>query len=324
MDFLNWLKVKTRRIRWRFNKKRQYEYLQLYAPKKLADMLFKQQFGYGIDWDNPRDLNEKIQWIMFNTDISEWVRCADKYAVRNFVKERGCEEILIPLYGKWDRVEDIDWDSLPNSFVMKVNHGCGDAQIVLDKTKADLSLVQKNMKEALARTWGIVTAEIHYRKIKPCIIAEQLLMPSQKEKIKEINGMSPNATMTDYKIWCFNGKPYCIQAYSGRDMKTNEMIRNVYDWEWNKHPEYYNEEYRSEVMDEKPVHLKDMYEYAAKLSAGFPEVRVDLYECNNRVYFGELTFTGSAGRIPTFTKEYLKEMGDQIDITKLRKKWMLF
>ena len=318
-NIIDFIKVKTRPLRrgpkqW-YQRKKQ-EFILWHRPKQIADQLFEQQFGYKIDWDNPRDLNEKIQWLMFNTDISEWVRLADKYRVREFVKARGCEEILIPLYGKWERAEDIDWDKLPNSFVMKVNHGCGDAQIVLDKTKADLSAIQQFMKNALKQTWGLGTAEIHYRRIKPCIIAEQLLLPSDASHVKEVNGMAPTATMTDYKIWCFNGNPYCIQAYSGRDMKTNEMIRNVYDWNWNKHPEYYNEQYRSDVIDKKPEHLKEMYEYACKLSKGFPEVRVDLYECNGKVYFGELTFTGSAGRIPTFTKEYLKEMGDQIIIKK--------
>lgn len=322
MNIWNKIKDVTRPTRYYLRRKRiecKKKYLMRFVPKKWADILFQEQFGYSIDWDNPRDLNEKIQWIMFNTDISDWVRLADKYAVREFVKERGCENILIPLYGKWDRAEDIDWNSLPNSFVMKVNHGCGDAQIVLDKSKADLCAIQGFMKKALSMTWGIGSAEIHYRRIKPCIIAEKLLLPDNASKVKEVNGMSPSATMTDYKIWCFNGKPYCIQAYTGRDMKTNKMIRNVYDWEWHKHPEFYNEEYRSNVVDKKPTHLKEMYDYAAILSAGFPEVRVDLYECNDQVYFGELTFTGSAGRIPTFTKEYLKEMGDQIDITKLRK-----
>ena len=305
----NLIKEKTRPLR-RWFRAQKREFIKWYYPKKLADILFQESFGRNIDWNNPRDLNEKIQWLMFNSDISEWARLADKYRVREFVKERGCEDILIPLYGKWDRAEDIDWNSLPNSFVIKVNHGSGDTHIVIDKSKADLIAIQNYMREALSKPYGIESAEIHYRKIKPCIIAEQLLSSSSITLTD--NGLSNKAILSDYKIWCFHGVPYCIFTCTNRNLHTHEVVLNVYDLKWNRHDEWISEPYRNNIFVEMPHCLNEMIEYARKLSNGFPQVRVDFYECNNKIYFGEMTFTSACGRMDYFTQEFLKEMGDKV------------
>lgn len=311
MIVFDWFKMRTRSLRRCLRTKYQ-DFLKIYAPKRYADILYKKQFGYNIDWRNPRDINEKIQWLMFYTDISEWVRLADKYRVREFVKERGCEEILIPLYGKWDRAEDIDWNALPNRFVIKANHGSGDARIVMNKSTEDLLSIQLYMQDVLSKPFGIDSAEIHYRKIKPCVIAEELLLP---DKAKELADINPDfASVTDYKIWCFGGKPYYIFTGSNRNLVSHTVDFNIFDLEWNRHNEWMSDAFRNNALVPKPKHLDEMYEYAKKLSAGFPQVRVDLYECNDKVYFGEMTFTSQFGRMDYFTPYFLKIMGDMCKI----------
>lgn len=310
------IKVMTRPIR-RWHRNIVSKFIKKYCPKKYADILFENEFGYKIDWENPRDLNEKIQWLMFNTDISEWVRLADKYTVREFVKERGCEEILIPLYGKWDRAEDIDWNLLPSSFVIKTNHGSGDTRIVVNKQEEDLEKLRTYLKAALEKTYGEDSLEIHYKYIKPCIIAEQLLMPKDVELSTMRKGAAP---ATDYKFWCFHGRPYYVFTGSNRNVEEHTVAFNIYDIEWNRHDEWMSESYRNTVSVPKPHHFEEMCKYASKLSLGFPQVRVDLYECNDKVYFGEMTFTSLCGRMDYFAPEFLKLMGEKVHCEEAPKK----
>ena len=119
-----------RKIKRLFFEKLKLPYLMRFRSWKYADYLFKKKFGYSIDWEHPRDLNEWMNYLEHKTDTSEWTRLADKYAVRKFVEERGLAHILLPLYGKWENPSDIDFDSLPTSFAMKTNGGCGDVAIV--------------------------------------------------------------------------------------------------------------------------------------------------------------------------------------------------
>lgn len=152
-----------------------FSILQQYFPKHYADLLYYWKFKKRINWKKPKDLNEKINWLAFNTDTSEWTRLADKFAVREFVKEKGLEHILIPLIGKWDNVEDIDWDKLPKQFVIRTNCGYGDTSIIYDKSSVDFDFIKERLNHALNKRFGIESAERHYTKIKPCIVAEKLI-----------------------------------------------------------------------------------------------------------------------------------------------------
>jgi hypothetical protein len=133
------------------------------------------------------------------------------------------------------------------------------------------------------------------------------------EKLLETN-------IVDYKVWCFNGNPYCIQTISDRQIKHNKKAMNVFDTEWNEHTEWLNKEYQNEDSIEKPLLLTEMLEYAKILSKGFPQVRVDFYITNNQIYFGEMTFTAACGRLLSFTNESLLKMGEEIKIRNIDNK----
>lgn len=284
-----------------------YNWLGKRNPKLLCEIRFKEFFGREINWDDPQDINEKINWLKFNSDTSLWTRLADKYAVREYVKSKGYGENMAKLYGKWDDANQIDWDTLPNKFVMKLNNGSGDAVICADKDKLNKQKIITYFNHKIKKGFGYVSAEPHYLAIKPCIIAEELLDVT-KQPIK-------TSSLIDYKIWCFNGKPECIWACYNR---TKESVKvDVYDLEWNCHPEYseYTEYYqKADMLIPKPKSLDKMLQMAASLSEGFPQVRVDLYEVNDKPYFGEMTFTSSMGYMDFYTAEYLKYLGSKFKV----------
>lgn len=275
--------------------------LKYYFPCKYADMLYKNKFGYSINWKHPRDLNEKILYLAFKTDTTQWSILADKYAVRSYVKSKGCENILVPLYAKWDKIEDVDISILPNDFVIKLNNGSGDAIIVEDKTKVSCEEIKQKLTTSLEKKFGLDTAERHYLKIKPCIIVEKLLKPT-------------NFKLIDYKVWCFEGVPYCILTCSNRNMQMHKLDLALFDLKWNRIDENLTSLYRNDVFVPKPVNLEQMIEYAKILSEGIHQVRVDFYEIDGQIYFGEMTLTSATGKMDYFTPEYLVKMGNKIKI----------
>lgn len=277
------------------------------APKYLTNMLYKRQWGHDIRWDNPIDIDEKINWLKFYSDTSKWATLTDKYRVRKHLESLGLGEYLPILYGKWDRAEDIDWESLPQQFVMKVNNGSG--QMLLCKDKASLDTVSwtKNFKQQLKEKFGYQGAELHYNKILPCIIAEELL-DNTKQPIE-------SSSLIDYKIWSFNGKPAYIWTCHNRANHSCEV--KVYDLDWKEHPEYSVdcEHYRlSHITIPRPKSLDRMLQIASTLSKGFPAVRVDLYEVDGKPYFGEMTFTSNAGNNYFYTDEFRNILGSKVDL----------
>lgn len=257
---------------------------------------------------HPRTLNEKIQWFKFHGDNREIAPLADKYAVREFVKGRGLEETLIPLLGKWDSVEDFRaaWPGLKTPFVVKANNSCQTIIVVRDKDASNLDAICSQLQAWLDDRlfWGLFV-EPHYKYIKPCIIAEEYLAqdgPSAKV----------SASLVDYKIWCFDGRPECIWACTNRSSHGLEM--SCFDTDWTPHPErlVYSDHFRkpSAVLP-RPEGLERMLEYAAILSKGFPQVRVDFYFTAEKVWFGEMTFTSNGGCMPYFTEEYQLELGSR-------------
>lgn len=275
--------------------------------KEYADQLYKEAFGYGIDWEHPRDLNEVINVLAFTTDTKMWSRLADKYRVREYVKSKGLEHILVPLLGVWKNPDDIDFDKLPDKFVLKANNGSGDAVIVNDKSKINESEIKAFFKQRFREKIGLWSAEPHYLRIPPRVIAEELL---------DVNAQSiKSSSLVDYKIWCINGKPeYVFVAYD----RTKDTIKvGVYDLNWQFHPEYSIPTNHCLLMREpisRPTSLEQMISIARHLSNGFPQVRVDLYEIDGKPYFGELTFTSACGRMDYFTNEFLKQMGEEVQI----------
>lgn len=277
----------------------------LFSDKHIANQIYKKRFKKDINWGCPQNINEKINWLKFYSDTSEWTRLADKYSVRDFIKECGYKDILIPLYGKWDNANDININQLPESFVLKTNHGSGSIIIVKDKKKINWKEVVKDLNFWLKEPYGHYQGEPHYLPIKRCIIAEALLTPDS----------TFSSSLIDYKIWSFNGQPKYIWACYNRT--SSEVSVELYDTNWNYCPEKsrFTEHYRDGGgIVPKPHNLEKMLEIASRLSIGFPQVRVDLYENGDKVYFGELTFTSYGGYMDFYTEDFLRELGDYVKL----------
>lgn len=277
------------------------------SPKLLASLEFYHVFGRRLNWKNPSDLNEKINWLKFKSDTSLWTKLADKYAVREYIEEKGFSDNLVKLYGKWDRPEDVDWELLPKQFVMKMNNGSGDIFVCRDKNKVDKNEVLHHFALLMNTVFGGINGEAHYALMKPCIIAEEFL-DAEKQPIK-------TDTLIDYKIWCFDGGPYYVWACYNRHKDTVEVA--TYDLNWERHDEksiFTNHYIRAQRDLPKPESLDKMLEMASKLSEGIPQVRVDLYEVGGKPYFGEMTFTSAGGFNDFYTQEFLNELGGYVNL----------
>lgn len=260
--------------------------------------------GEKMNWKNPTDLREKIIWLQFNSDTSLWTKCADKYRVREYVEEKGCGDILNELYGVWEKPEDIDYDCLPKSFVLKTNNSCGQIIMVKDKAELDKVQVSRRLAKWIKAKYGYSGgAQKHYLKIKPLIIAEKLM----------INDTEPEQSLVDYKIWCFNGVPEMFWIAFNRVKDSYEF--SAYDLDWNNISEKVLDRSAKHYSGKdfpKPKSFDRMLECARLLSHDFKEVRVDFYEVGGKTVFGELTFT--AGNV-YFTKEYYNYLGTKICLT---------
>lgn len=272
-------------------------------PKKLANYYYKNVMGHNINWDNPKDLNEKINWLKFYSDTSKWTELADKYKVRIYVESKGLKDILIPLYGVWEKPEDIDFASLPNSFVLKTNHACGTVMLVEDKDKLNISEAMNTLHSWLRIRLGIDTVEPHYLGIKPLIIAEELLKPIGGGKI------------TDYKLFMANGDVELILVCSDREIGIGCKL-SLYDTEWNFIPEklagYHKMDHVARLP--KPLSFERMKEAARILAKDFPQVRVDFYDIGGKLYFGELTFTSQGGYMNYISPEELLRIGKKVTL----------
>ncbi len=270
-------------------------------PKSIISLRFKKHFGRDIDWDNPKDINEKIQWLKFNTDTSIWTQLADKYEVRNYVKKCIGAKYLVPLYGVWDSPYDIDFSQLPNSFVLKPNHGAGSVLIVKDKSKLDIPKTINLLSDWLKTDFGIKEVEPHYLGIKRKIIAEGLL--------DEHSDFT--SSLVDYKIWCFNGNVFGTWCCFNRSGFVADTEWHDLDWKFRPEWSIFTTHYKNgQGSIPKPPNYDEMLKVASKLSKGFPEVRVDLYNIDGRIYFGEMTFSCAGGYINFYSNDILNKLGD--------------
>ncbi len=278
-------------------------YLGRKNPKKLVERGYRRQFKREMDFENPKNFNEIICMLKIKGNIELWSKLADKYLVREHIKERGFENNLVKLYGVWDNAKDIDFDALPDKFILKTNNAAGTVVIVKDKSTLDIPATRKLLNRMLRKVYGISSAQLHYRLIEPKIIAEELL-----ENDPEISAIS--SSLIDYKWFCFNGYVSYVEAMTNRGSKSGKRSA-VFSPEWVEHPEFMNVSNRlTNTPIPKPKQLKEMVEMCQTLSKGHPFVRVDLYEINGKVYFGELTFTPGGGLSKTRSDLFLDHLAD--------------
>lgn len=262
-------------------------------PKMLAER-YEQVIGHKLNWDDLQTYTEKMQWAKLYDKNPLKAVLTDKYLVREWVEKTIGGEYLIPLLGVWDRFDDIDFSVLPDRFVLKTNHGSGTNLIVKDKSKLNLKRAKRMFDDFMSIDYAYNSDfEMHYTDIKPKIIAEKYMETSTGE-------------LPDYKFLCFDGRPYYCWVDSGRF--TNHT-RNIYDLDWNLQP--WGQCYPiSEVSIKKPVQFETMVKLAQRLSEGFPHVRVDFYNIDGNIYFGEMTFTNASGLERIYPDEWDKRLGD--------------
>jgi len=252
-----------------------------------------------IDIYHPVNHNEKIQWLKIFDATQEKTRLADKYLVRDWIAEKIGPEYLVPLIGVYDNADEIYFDALPKSFVLKANHGSGWNLLVHDKTAINWNDVKAQANEWISKNYAYIALEMHYRDIPPKLIIEEML-------VDEKTGIEAR----DYKIFCFNGTPTYIWVDSGR---FSDHYRDIFDCNWNLMP-FNVAKNNSPETPTKPNKLDEMIKIAETLSAGFSLVRIDFYYVNDSIYFGEMTFTPGNGRSNFIPEETSYLFGDQFTL----------
>lgn len=254
-----------------------------------------------VDLKIPKTFNEKIQWLKLNDyPCNELViQCADKYRVRQYVEKKGLGNILVPLIGEWTDPNDINWDKLPDKFVLKCNHGCAYNIICSNSEDFDRENAVKKLKKWLKEDFGVFNIEPHYSKIIPHITCEKFLGDS----------------IVDYKFFCFNGEPKYI--YVSNDLVHDRQARiGFYYMDGTKMP-LIRDDYAPMNIEKFPDFFEEMKNAARVLCSDFPFVRVDFFIADNTFYFAELTFTPSGGMMPFNPQKYDKEWGKNLDISEL-------
>ena len=270
----------------------------------VSDAAFLKIFYYAyhkkkLDLNNPKTFSEWLQWLKLHDRKQEYKMMSDKYGVRDYIAKKIGEQYLIPLLGSWDDVDDIDFDSLPEKFVLKCNHDSAGLVICKDKKHFDIASAKKKLKKCLKRDYFWKDREDNYRGFPKKIVAEQYMNDGDKDEL------------TDYKFFCFNGEPKFIQIDSGR---FSDHVRNFYDTEWNFIDVQNGKKNDRNRLIDKPSQLREMLEIARNLSEGLIHVRVDLYLISNKIYFGELTFHHGGGGMKVIPEKYDYEWGSYIKI----------
>ena len=250
------------------------------------------------DLQHPRTFNEKLQWLKLNDKHTEYTRLVDKYAVKEYIEKLNWGGKTIPTLGVWDRFDDIDFAQLPNQFVLKTTHDSGGIVIVKDKGKMDMQKARKKLEKSLQRKYFLMSREYPYKDVKPRIIAEKFMVDESGTELK------------DYKFFCFNGEVKFLFVATDRPFDTRF---DFFDADFNHLPFKQGHPWAKKEI-KKPANFEEMKRAAAALSKGMPHVRVDLYNINGEIYFGELTFFHFSGVVPFEPAEWDEKIGDYLKL----------
>lgn len=260
-------------------------------------------FGRRLNWKNPRTFNEKINWLKLWSKDKDFGRYVDKYEVRKFVADTIGEEYLIPLYGVWDSFDEIPFDTLPHDYILKVTHDSGGVMPVHGALPAN---ARKFFEKRMRRNYFMKSREYPYKDLKPRIIAEKFMVDESGSELK------------DYKFYCYNGEPkiFFISSERGR-IKDKKAYLDYFDLNLVRLP-FSTNQFASKYLPGE-VHppipgFEKMKELAAKLSKGFPFIRIDFYDIGGKIYFGEMTFFQGSGMELMRPREWDLKMGDMIKL----------
>ena len=274
-------------------------WLPFVSDEAYIKLQFKEMFSYPVDLTHPRTLNEKLQWLKLHDRKPEYTTMVDKYAAKAWIAERIGGEYIIPTLGVWDHFDDIDFDALPDRFILKCTHDSGSVIRVKDKARLDRPAARKKLEKALRRNWFYVAREWAYKDVPPRIIAEEYLVDESGTELK------------DYKLFCFNGKPEYVEVDFNREIQHK---LNPYDFDWNplNFCDSSKNDYTADIR--KPERLLDMYKIAEMLSKNMKFLRVDFYSIGSRIYIGELTLYPGAGFIQFDPPSVDRKYGDLLDL----------
>ena len=276
-------------------------FLALFFPDKLyLSLKFRSHMGYWMNWKNPQTFSEKIQWLKLYDRHPEYTKMVDKLAAKDYVAGIIGKEYTIPTLAIYNSADEIDFDALPDQFVLKCTHDSGGIVVCWDKSKLNREAARKKLRKGLKRTFIVQNREYPYKDVPRRIIGEQYMEDESGE-------------LKDYKFFCFDGHPKYLFVASDRMRKDVETKFDFFDMDWNHLP-FTNGHPNSERPIPCPRNFEKMKEIAAKLSAGIPHVRVDLYNINGKIYFGELTFFHWSGVVPFDPPEWDCKLGELIHL----------
>ncbi|MDE6155565.1 MAG: glycosyl transferase [Eubacterium sp.] len=268
------------------------------SDEKYLKLRYKCILGKKLNLNNPITYNEKLQWLKLYDRKSEYTKMVDKYEVKKYVSDIIGDEHIIPTLGVWDNADDINFDALPNEFVLKCTHDSGGIVICNDKSQLDIQNTKTILNHFLNRNFYSLHREWPYKNVKPRIIAEKYMVDESGYELK------------DYKFFCFDGKVNAMFIATDRNEKT-ETCFDFFDRDFNHMPVINGHPNTKKTLI-KPQGFEKMIELAEKLSIGIPQVRIDFYDINGKVYFGEMTFFHWSGLKKFEPEKYDKIFGDWI------------
>jgi len=274
-------------------------YFTWLPDKQLLHLMYLTRMGKRLNLKNPRTFNEKLQWLNLHNRKPEYTRMVDKYEAKKYVAEKIGEEYIIPTLGVWERFDDIDFDSLPDQFVLKCTHDSGGLVIVKNKSKLDRDAARNVIERCLKKQYYLQNREWPYKNVKPRIIAEKYMVDAI------------SAELRDYKFFAFNGSVELMFIATDRGTDTRF---DFYDSEF-QHLSIVNGYPNASKEIGKPANFEKMKLLAGQLSVGIPHLRVDFYEVNGKVYFGELTFFHWSGMVPFEPESWDLKLGELIDLS---------
>lgn len=269
--------------------------------KTYLSIRYKKVFKRKLNWKNPQTFNEKLQWMKIYDRNPLYKKLVDKYDVKKYITDIVGEEYIIPTLGVWDKFDDIDFDKLPNQFVLKCTHDSGSVFICKDKSKIDYGKIKSEFNQALKRSQFLGGREWAYKGLKPRIIAEEFMVDDSGTGLK------------DYKFFCFDGKVKSLFIATERGVEGTDVKFDFFDENFNHLPFKHGHE-NANITPSKPDKFEEMIVVAEKLSKGLRQVRVDLYNVNGKIYFGELTFYHHCGFVPFEPEEWDYTFGSWIKI----------
>jgi hypothetical protein len=239
--------------------------------------------GKKLNLNNPQTYNEKLQWLKLFDRKPEYTQMVDKATAKDYVAKIIGNEYIIPTLGVWEKFEDIDFEKLPDQFVLKTTHDSGGVVVCKDKKTFDIKSVSDKINKRLQINAFYILREWPYKNVKPRIIVEKFLANSNNEEL------------LDYKFYCFNGEVKCVLVCSNRDAAKKNLCLDFYDMDWKRLPFKFIKYANNQISFPKPYNYELMLEFSKKLSLNIPHIRVDFYEVDGHLYFGELTFTTTSG-----------------------------